>query len=236
MIERMSGEMSARLVSLLLFFAAVPAATQDLRPASFEHPEEKRRFLTLIEWPEISGKIEVILSCFSQIQDNGKMKGTGCYLRTNYDEPFAKAVNEAARKARLVPAVIDGKERDVYVQFQVKFVKEEESEDIYLIMNPGYEENVNAYGFGHIGGQRVISSNEPWSGACPQRAHYAVWVRAYLGEDGTADSATIDHVDGIVPTETCQEAIRQTIVTSRYTPAYSGGQPVPSTYLEAFSN
>lgn len=229
--------MTPRFVTpLILALLSVPAAGEDMRPASFDHPEEKRRLVNLIEWPEVSGKIEVVLSCFSQIQDNGKMEGTGCYLRNNYDEPFAMAVNKAARKARLVPAFVDGRERDVYLQFQVKFVKTDDSQDIYFIMNPGYEENVNAYGFGHIGGQRVIGKDEPWSAACPQRAHYAVWVRAYLGEDGTADSAAIDHVDGIVPTATCQDAIKQTIESSRYTPAYSGGVPVPSSYIEAFSN
>jgi len=224
------------LLMLILAGLSFPAAGQNLRPASFDHPEDKRRLVNLIAWPEITGKIEVVLNCFSQIQDNGQMKGTGCYLRNNYDEPFAMAVNKAARKARLVPAIVDGKERDVYLQFQVKFVKTDDAQDIYFIMNPGYAENVDAYGFGHIGGQRVIGKNEPWSGACPQRAHYAVWVRAYLGEDGVADSPTIDHADGIVPTDTCQEAIRQTILTSRFTPAYSGGEPVPSTYIEAFSN
>jgi hypothetical protein len=223
-------------VAVVTAVIALPAIAQETRPASFDHPEDKRRLLNLLEWPEVSGKIEVVLSCFSQVQDNGKMKSTGCYLRNNYDEPFARAVNEAAKKARLVPAVVDGKEQDVFLQFQVKFVKTEESQDIYFILNPGYEENVKAYGFGHIAGQRVIGKKEPWSAACPQRARYAVWVRAYLSEEGYADNATIDHVEGIVPTATCQDAIKQTILTSRYTPAYSDGQPVPSTFIEAFSN
>ena len=139
-------------------------------------------------------------------------------------------------KARLTPALIDGKPQEIFLQFQVKFVAEKEDRSIFFILNSGYEENVKAYGFGHIAGQRVIGKNEPWNSACPQRARYAVWVRAYLGPDGVADNPTVDHANGIMPTAACQNAIKQTILQSRYTPAYSDGEPVPSTFVEAFGN
>lgn len=224
------------MMSAALLALASAGSAQDMRPADFDHPEEKRQLLRLIEWPEIKGDIEVILSCFSQIKKSGKMDNTGCYLQNNYDEPFVYSINQAARKARLNPAIIDGDPQEIYLQFQVKFVAKGEERDIFFILNPGYEENVNAYGFGHIAGQRVIGKNEPWNDACPQRAHYAVWIRAYLGVDGVADSPTVDHADGILPTTACQNAIKQTILQSRYTPAYADGEPVPSTFVEAFTN
>jgi len=221
---------------LLLVFAGAATAADDIRPASFDHEESDRRMDTLVEFPEVKGKISVILSCFSQIQSSGKMKETGCFTKDQYDQPFAMAVNKAAKKARMNPAIIDGKPRKIFLQFRVEFIAEDDDRDIYFYQNPGYEENVKAYGYDHVAGQRVIGSKEPWNDACPKRAKYAVWARAYLGEDGRADNPSVSHGSGIVPTSACQEAIKQTVLTSRYTPALADGEPVPSTYVEIFGN
>jgi hypothetical protein len=57
-----------------------------------------------------------------------------------------------------------------------------------------------------------------------------------LSEEGNAESPTIEFGNGIRPVAACLEAIKQTIVTGQYTPAMAEGVPVPSTYIEAFSN
>ena len=190
----------------------------------------------LLVFPEIKGDISVVMNCFSRVERSGKMEDTGCYLQNNYDEPFATAINRAAKKARMNPALIGGEPHEIYLQFRVEFIKEGEDQRIHYYLNPGYEENVKAYGYDHVAGQRAIGKEEPWNRACPKRAQYAVWVRAYLGEDGRADSPTVEHADGIMPTQACRDAIEQTIINSRYTPAYADGEPVPSTFVEPFSN
>ena len=105
-----------------------------------------------------------------------------------------------------------------------------------IFPNPGYEENVLAYGTDHVAGQRVIGKKEPWNKACPSRARYRVLVRAYLGEDGKADNPSIEFGDGIRPIASCLDAIKATIVNSLYVPATADGVPVPSTYIELFGN
>lgn len=227
--------------TLILLVALVMAASEamaqaDFRPADFNVEEDKRRLDTLIEFPEVSGDLSVMMLCFSVIETNGKMDNTGCYLQNNYEGPFAEAVNKAAKKARLNPAIIDGKARDVYLQFRVEFIAEKDQRDIYIYLNPGYEENIKAYGFDHIAGQRAIGRNEPWSNACPKRAQYSVLVKAFLGEDGRAASPSVSHSSGVMPTQACQDAIKQTIIQSRYTPAMADGQPVPSSFVEPFGN
>ena len=133
------------------------ALAQDgLRPATFEHEEAERRIEELIEFPDIQGDLSVMLLCFSRVQPNGKMEDTGCYVTKNYDEPFAMAVNKAAKKARMTPALIDGKAREIYLQFRVEFSAEKDVRNIYFLLNPGYAENVSAYGYDHIAGQREI--------------------------------------------------------------------------------
>jgi hypothetical protein len=227
-----------RLVYLPIFLLTANLALGQpaMRPADFDHPEDKRRMDKLITWPDIKGDISVILNCFSQVQANGKMESTGCFLQNNYDEPFVAVISQAAKKARLNPAIIDGRERTIFLQFRVEFIAEGEQRRIHFYLNPGYEENVKAYGFEHVAGQRAIGKQEPWMSVCPQRAQYALWVRAYLGEDGKADSPSIQHSDGIMPTETCLDAIKETILSGQYTPALADGEAVPSTYVEFFSN
>ena len=228
--------MSRRIAIIALLLAAFSTNAQDMRPADFDHPEADRRMDTLLVFPEIKGDISVVMNCFARVKANGKMEGTSCYLQNNYDEPFARAIGVAGKKARMNPAIVDGRAREIFLQFRVEFIKEGENQTIDYYLNPGYEENVKAYGFRHVAGQRVIGKKEPWNDACPKRARYAVWVRAYLGPDGRADSPTIQHADGITPTQGCLDAIKRTVVGSLYTPALADGEPVPSTFVEPFSN
>ena len=107
---------------------------------------------------------------------------------------------------------------------------------VTLVLNPGYKENVDAYGEDHIAGQRVVRGKEPWNEACPKRAKFTVLARAYLSETGEAASPSIEHAAGVLPTATCQNAIKESLLASRYVPAIADGVPVPSTYVEFFGN
>jgi len=235
--DRKKMRMLARLMPALFLFCALPGtAAKAMRPADFDYAEAKQRIDKRIKFPDFKGDITVVMGCVSRVKASGKMTDTGCYLKNNYDEPFADAVANAAKKARMNPALIGGKPREIFLQFRVAFVRKGEAQEIRFVPNPGYEENTKAYGQQHVAGQRAIGRNEPWKDACPKRAHYSVWVLAYLGEDGHADSPSIEHADGIMPTPTCLDAIRQTIIDSSYTPALADGEPVPSTYIEPFSN
>lgn len=230
-----------QVLYLAPFIALLPAtsvlADELNRPANFDHPERKRQLDALIEYPkEVSGKVALVLSCLSRIKDNGKMDQTGCYQKDQYEASFTATVIKAAKKARLTPAIVNGKAEEIYLQFRVEFAREGEDSAVRLYLNPGYEENVLAYGFDHVAGQRVISKKEPWLDACPSHARYSVWVRAYLSEEGRAENPTVEFGNGIRPVSQCIDAIKQTIIASRYTPAYAEGVAVPSTYIEIFSN
>ncbi len=212
---------------LLLTAFSSSAVAADWRSADFNITESKNKLDSLIEFPEVTGNISVTISCFSQVQTGGKMKKTGCYSANGFEATFAAAVSKAARKARLNPAIIGGKPRKVFLQFRVEFnaegAEEKRVETIDLHLNPGYEENIIAYGFEHIAGQRAIGRKESWQEACPRHAKFAVWARAYLGEDGRAESPSVEHATGIIPTAPCIDAIKRVIVASQYVPATSEG-------------
>jgi len=227
-------------LSLLFIAFSSSAVAADWRSADFDVAENKKKLDSLIKFPEVTGNISVTISCFSQIQTSGKMKETGCYSANKFEASFGAAVSKAARKALLNPAVIGGKPRKVFLQFRVEFnaegAEDKRIETIDLHMNPGYEENIIAYGFDHIAGQRAIGRDEAWQKTCPRHARFAVWARAYLGEDGKAENPTVEHATGIVPTAPCLNAIKRVIVASQYVPATSEGVAVPSTFVEIFGN
>ncbi len=220
----------------LLFFVAIAApAVAEMRPADFEFEEVEKRLVNRIEFPDVSGKVSAMISCFSQIEKSGRMKETGCYMKDNFDQQFVAAIIKAAKKAYMTPAIIDGEKQKIYMQFRAEFIADGDDRQIHLYPNPGYIENVDAYGPDHVAGQRAIGK-EAWQKVCPQRARYMVLVRAFLGEDGHTENPSVERLSGIMPTPDCQAAIEETILNSVFTPAMADGYPVPSTFVETFGN
>lgn len=219
-----------------LFFCTAGFAQDAFRPAHFGHDEADRQLFNRIAFPQIKGDVTVMLNCFTQLEASGKMTNTGCLMKDQFDSSFAEAVSIASKKARMTPAEIGGKKVEVYVQFRTEFVAKGDDRTVRVILNPGYPENVAAYGEEHVAAQRVLAGKEAWEKACPQRAQYAVLARAYVGEDGVSDNPSVEHYAGVLPVASCQDAIKSTILGSRYIPAIADGMAVPSTFIEQFGN
>ena len=219
----------------MLLLATPLAANAERMPAAFDGVEEGRNFVGLLEFPDTSGDVSVMMLCASQVEPSGKMTETGCMVRNNLEAAFGIAIQKAVKKARMTPASIEGKRYKIYLQFRVEFIKEGDDKRIFVYSNPGDAENIDAYGKDFIAGQRVIGK-ERWMKVCPARADFGITARAHLGADGVASSVSLSHGYGIVPTGSCQQAIIQTIESSLYTPAMAGGEAVPSAFVEPFGN
>lgn len=189
----------------------------------------------LIRFPELRGDTTVAISCIGILTGRGKLDKHSCYRRNPGDETFITEILRGSRKARLVPATYDGRAVDVVFQYRVQFKKEGEELTLQFVANPGYEENVEAYGTGHIAAQRVMAK-ENWQKSCPRQAKFLVLARANVDYDGTPGAVTIQPGTGIPITETCRSALEQTMLNSRFIPAFADGESVPSTYLEPFGN
>lgn len=222
------------LVALASWLVSFQASAQRA-PASFDVEEEDRTFEALLEFPDVSGDVSIMMMCASQVTTSGKMTETGCFIRSNIEAIFGKSIQAAAKKARLTPAVINGKKYNVYLQFRVEFIKEGDSKRVYVWSNPGDAENIEAYGNEYIAAQRVIGK-EAWMKVCPARAQFALTARSHVSEDGKASDVSLNYGYGIVPTGNCQQAIIDTIVQSLFTPAMAGGEAVPSAFVEPFGN
>ena len=188
-----------------------------------------------IEFPELKGDATAIVRCAAQVEDGGDMEKNGCYNESPSDQLFIPAINDAARKARMQPASVDGRGLEIYFQYRVKFEKKGDATTVTVLENPGVTENVEAYGEDHVSAQRAIGE-ERWQQECPSRAQYLVWLRAHVAPDGIVSNASLAHGGGITPTPRCQQAILETVENSIFFPALDDGQPVPSTYVEPFGN
>ena len=223
--------------SVFLLLASIGAASnsgaQEYAAANFS--EGEKSLSELIEFPELRGDASVTISCLGLLESNGKLDKHGCYVRNPGDETFVAAIYKAVRKARLAPAVFDGKAETVVFQYRVQFVQKGEDKEVNFAANPGYAENVEAYGHEHIAAQRLFGK-ETWERACPKQAKFVVLVKANVDFDGTPGAVSVTHVDGIPITGKCQQAIIDNILNSRFIPAMADGEPVPSTFIEPFGN
>ncbi len=220
-------------VLLVCIGAAGKSGAQEYAPANFSGGEKS--LSELIEFPELRGDASVTISCLGLLERSGKLDKHGCYVRNPGDETFVAAIYKAVKKARLVPAVYDGKPATVVFQYRVQFVQKGEDKEINFAANPGYAENVEAYGHEHVAAQRLFSK-EAWQKACPKQARFFVLVKANVDFDGTPGAVSVTHGDGIPITGKCQQAIIDDVLNSRFIPAMADGEAVPSTFIEPFGN
>lgn len=192
-----------------------------------------------IEFPEVRGDGKITLQCAARVDNDGDMGDNGCYnaseSNANSSRIFIDAINKAAKKAKMIPARVGGRHRDVYVQYRVEFKTEGEENTITVYNNPGVQENVEAYGIDHIAAQRTIGK-EPWQKECPRRTRFLVWVRAHVAESGEASSVSIAPNEGPPITADCEQSIIRTVEESAFAPAMDGDVPVQSSYVEPFGN
>lgn len=221
------------LVAASLTFAVSLSMADEREPAATS--EDEKALLKVLPFPDIKGDFERAVSCAGIVKTNGKMEGGGCYVVQPGDEVYAQAVAQGLKKARWMPASIDGEKVDVYLQYRVLFVQKGEDRRIGLLLNPGYEENVEAYGAQHVGAQRILTREE-WQKVCPNYTRFSVLARAHVSFEGVPSSVSVSEGAGLPISENCREAIAETIRTSIYIPALADGEPVPSTYTEPFGN
>lgn len=220
--------------ALLFAFALGSAgAHAERRPAQFGSGENSLG--TLIEFPELKGDTTVMIRCATLVEEDGDMQMNGCVVEEPADQLFIEVIVEAAEDARALPAVADGDEKPVYLQYRVEFIKKGDEETINVYPNPGVQENIDAYGQDHVAAQRVVGE-EKWRDVCPERAAYLVWLKAHVDPDGSQSSLSLTRGSGLNPTPACEQAILDTVSSSLFFPALADGKSVQSTYVEPFGN
>lgn len=232
--SRSPALLSPRIIAAVFpLLLAASGALAERQPAQFGTGEES--LPSLIEFPELKGDTTEILRCAALVEEDGNMEMNGCYADDPADQLFIESIVEAAEDATVKPAVADGAEKEIYLQYRVEFAKKGEDETINVYPNPGVQENIDAYGQDHVAAQRAVGDEE-WQDICPENAAYLLWLKAHVAPDGRQSSLSLTHGGGINPTERCRQAILDTVTNSIFFPALDDGEPVPSTYMEPFGN
>jgi hypothetical protein len=227
--------MNRLLLSVILITAALVSGQVRAERTAAVLGEGEKSLSQLIEFPELKGDTTAVIRCAARVDGNGKMKDNGCAATSPADQVFIVPINKAARKARLMPAVADGRKKEIYFQYRVEFINKGDEQTVNVYPNPGVQENVEAYGAAHVAAQRAVGKEE-WQDVCPERAQYLVWLKAHVAEDGTPSNLSLTHGGGLKPTPRCEGAILASAESSLFFPALAGGEPVPSTYVEPYGN
>jgi hypothetical protein len=213
----------------------VDTAMAQMVPATFGSTDEEKHLLNVFRMPEVRGEYTIMLRCNVQVEEKGKLKELGCINSTEGEYAITLALQKAAKKARMVPAAINGKPRKIYLQFRIEFTGKDEDHTANLYLNPAEPENVEAYGEHHVAAQRVIGK-EAWQKICPTSARWLIYARSHMSMEGKASSVALQHGSGIRPTGSCVQAIIETLESSEYIPTMVDGVAVPSAFIEGFGN
>jgi len=230
---RTTGLILFVLLALGANLSAAPNTVAERTPAGFG--DDPKALGKLIVFPKGSTNVETTIRCQGLLKASGRLSDRGCFRVQRQDPPFVKAIEKAAKRARFSPARLNGRNVGIYFQYQVRFTRVDEEETITFYANQAYPENVDAYGEDHVVAQRTVI-RETWPSVCPSRARFLVIARAHVADDGSQSDIAVTHGNGIPISNRCKQAIVETMEQSPFIPAYADGEPVPSSYMEAFGN
>ena len=130
------GFFCAIIICSILFYSTHAGAT-DFVPAEFWHDKTVRK----IAFPRVKGDIVKAIPCGAYLFLSGRLKGVHCFLDVNDKSSiaFEQAIYEGLRKAKLKRALIDGKAKSVWLNFEVVFERKSAQESISIIQNLGLD-------------------------------------------------------------------------------------------------
>lgn len=133
----MTGAQCASLAFGLVLLTSLVSAEQApvFEPASFI--DNELSIEKTIRFPKVDGAINHRVACAGHVTRSGKMRSPVCYGQNRRDL-FAREVVRRARRARLIPARVDGKIQTVWFQFGVWFQRDV-TESIVVVSNNGAE-------------------------------------------------------------------------------------------------
>ena len=208
--------------------ASMLATAQEL--PRFTHAnfvEDERSMANLVEFPNVDGDIEVIVTCTGIASAKGRLQEAKCSAPNDPDLDFTMAVSRRFNAARLIPATVDGNPEEVDFQFVVHFKKEGDEERVNVY--PNNSKNVDRLGLDYVSAQRF--SPYVWPNRC------GTWRREELILEVAIIDATGKPRDvDLVTAESslrlnCKTALMNQLENGRWVPAGYKGQFVDSIWV-----
>ncbi|MDG2376055.1 MAG: hypothetical protein P8M18_06865 [Woeseiaceae bacterium] len=208
--------------------ASVLATAQEL--PRFTHAnfvEGERSITSLVEFPDVDGNIEIIVTCTGIASAKGRLQEAKCSAPNDPDLDFTMAVSRRFNATRLIPATVDGNPEEVDFQFVVHFRKEGDEETVNVY--PNNSKNVDRLGLDYVSAQRF--SPYVWPNRC------GTWRREELILEVAIIDATGKPKDvDLVTAESslrlnCKAALINQLENGRWVPAVHKGQFVDSIWV-----
>jgi hypothetical protein len=222
----------AQLGKLLVFVTSallsVAASAQDApAPASFG--EYADRFVSKIDFPDISAETPLNVRCAGHVTKRGVFDTILCLGDPEFkgDADLARKVGgeiaEVVRDVRLNAAKVDGSRVEVWYNFSVKFELNGGEENVSVVDHHFRNGDTDA---NYVAAQRYNGD----AASCASRLKSAIFIEATVNADGEVESVEPVSADD----EDCANELVAKMQESRYIPAHRNGAPVSSKYVEIF--
>jgi len=218
---------TAALLLGVLTASVLAAAQEQPRFTHADFVEGERSMANLVEFPDVDGDIEVIVTCTGIASAKGRLQEAKCSAPNDPDLDFTMAVSRRFNAARLIPATVDGNSEEVDFQFAVHFRQEDDRQTVNVY--PNNSKNVDRLGLDYLSAQRF--SPYVWPNRCGSwRREELILEVAII--DATGSPRNIDLVTtGSSLRPNCKAALENQLKNGRWIPASYKGQFVDSIWV-----
>lgn len=216
------------LACFMIGFIAKAYAVDEYSPANFF--EGEKSFKNEIRFPNIKEDISVTILCNAEVTNTGRFKSNHCYFnRMDEKSRFKKAIVKTTKRSRkyFTPAIVNGIEKNVYLQYSVNFVKNGEDKQINVYPNHGFE--VKEYGSEYTSAQRYEKGTHWTFSRCSKNT--TVWIKSEINTEGIPQNAEVLRGTG---SDLCKEIVSESFLKGQFIPGTANGKPVRSMYIELF--
>lgn len=218
---------AAALLLGVLTAGVLATAQEQPRFTHANFVEGERSMANLVEFPDVDGDIEVIVTCTGIASAKGRLQEAKCSAPNDPDLDFTMAVSRRFNAARLIPATVDGNSEEVDFQFAVHFRQENDRQTVNVY--PNNSKNVDRLGLDYLSAQRF--SPYVWPNRCGSwRREELILEVAII--DATGKPRNIDLVTaGSSLRPNCKAALESQLKDGRWIPASYKGQFVDSIWV-----
>lgn len=123
-------------------------------PAHFSNQDKSLQ--NLIEFPSISDEVDIVIPCVAIITPHGKFKygNNACHSKPNsIPEIFETNIHQAAKAARIMPAMIENGRMEARFHYSVRFLQNDKCR--FVTLYPNHGKNVANLGNDYISAQLI---------------------------------------------------------------------------------
>jgi hypothetical protein len=166
----------------------------------------------MIRFPNGTEDISVFVKCQGVITINGHIHDSRCFTDARNHVPYTSALDHVLGAARVAPATVDGRRREVVTVFSFLFLRKEQKETIILFQND--MANRDAYGMAYVAPQLYSFP----STSCHCNANRRYFQRYTVKVDGTAE------VDLPADLDRCQQCSSYRAAEMKFIPGHVNGK------------